>query len=136
MLLHTTFAWLAVLPCAWAGVTTDAGQAANQTFDYIIIGGGTAGLALAGRLSEEPDVSVLVLEAGPDNRTSPLESVVDFPIAMGSALDWSYETVDLKTIHGCARLRVFQRERTLRVYIEVKHSAGVHLSTVGHGREG
>ena len=102
MFLRKAFVWLAVLPYAWAGVTTDVGQAANQTFDYIIIGGGTAGLALAGRLSEESDVNVLVLEAGPDNRTSPLESVVDFPIAIGSALDWHYETVDSKIISGCA----------------------------------
>ncbi|KZV75304.1 GMC oxidoreductase [Peniophora sp. CONT] len=91
---------LAALPCTSAGVTIDALLAANKTFDYIIVGGGTAGLALAGRLSEDVDISVLVLEAGPDNRTSPLESVVDFPIASGSALDWQYQTVDSKTISG------------------------------------
>ncbi|KAF9073598.1 GMC oxidoreductase [Rhodocollybia butyracea] len=37
---------------------------ANRTFDYIIIGGGTAGLTLASRLSENPAWSILVLEAG------------------------------------------------------------------------
>ena len=36
-------------------------------FDYVIIGGGTAGLVLAGRLSEDPNISVAVLEAGPEN---------------------------------------------------------------------
>lgn len=104
MLLHAATLWLAVLPHAWAGVTMDASLAANQTFDYIIVGGGTAGLTVAGRLSENGNVSVLVLEAGPDNRTSPLESVVDFPVASGSALDWQYETVDSKVISGCVRL--------------------------------
>lgn len=36
----------------------------SQTFDYVIIGGGTAGLVLAARLSEDPGVHVAVLEAG------------------------------------------------------------------------
>ena len=37
-----------------------------KTFDYLIIGGGLAGLAVATRLSEDPSVSVGVLEAGGD----------------------------------------------------------------------
>lgn len=44
------------------------GDFASKTFDFVVIGGGTAGLALAARLSEDPDVTVGVLEAG-DNRT-------------------------------------------------------------------
>lgn len=40
------------------------GVPGNQSFDYVIVGGGTAGLALANRLSERPFVSVAVIEAG------------------------------------------------------------------------
>lgn len=36
----------------------------QQTFDYVVVGGGSAGCVLAGRLSEDPAVSVVVLEAG------------------------------------------------------------------------
>ncbi|KXL45611.1 MAG: hypothetical protein FE78DRAFT_539584, partial [Acidomyces sp. 'richmondensis'] len=37
-----------------------------QDYDYIVVGGGTAGLCVAARLTENPDVKVGVLEAGAD----------------------------------------------------------------------
>ena len=37
---------------------------ANATFDYVVVGGGTAGLTIATRLAEDPSVSVAVIEAG------------------------------------------------------------------------
>lgn len=45
---------------------------ATNTFDYVIVGGGTAGLTLADRLSEDKQLSVLVLEAGDDHTKDPL----------------------------------------------------------------
>ena len=40
------------------------GLPGDQTFDYVVVGGGTAGLAIASRLSEDPSKSVAVIEAG------------------------------------------------------------------------
>ena len=40
------------------------GSPGNQTFDYVVVGGGTAGLAIASRLAEDESKSVAVIEAG------------------------------------------------------------------------
>ena len=47
------------------------GQFASKRYDYVIVGGGTAGLVLAARLTENPDVSVGVIEAGQNRLADP-----------------------------------------------------------------
>ena len=51
---------------AASGVVTDATLAANQTFDYIVVGAGPGGGTVATRLSEDPHIEVLLIEAGPE----------------------------------------------------------------------
>jgi len=43
--------------------------AQNASYDYVIAGAGTAGLLLATVLTENPDINVMVIEAGGDGRT-------------------------------------------------------------------
>ncbi|KAF9540498.1 alcohol oxidase [Agrocybe pediades] len=75
--------------------STNIENVVGKLFDYIIIGGGTAGLTLATRLSENPSVSVLVLEAGDANlNDAEILTPAAFGIHFGrSQYDWNYSTV-------------------------------------------
>ncbi len=57
--------------------------------DYVIVGAGSAGCALAGRLSENDDVSVLLLEAGEDDRRPELRIPALFTSLFRSTVDWN-----------------------------------------------
>lgn len=64
-----------------------------QTFDIVVVGGGTSGCVLAARLSEDPSVRVLLLEAGGDERRADVESPATWESLLHSDADWDYETV-------------------------------------------
>ncbi len=56
--------------------------------DYVIVGAGSAGCVLAARLSEDPDTSVLVLEAGGPDAATEIRIPAMFPATFKSSLDW------------------------------------------------
>ncbi len=64
------------------------------SFDFIIAGGGTAGIALATRLSEIAHQSVLVLEAGLDHSGDPRVKIPAFYSTLfGTDADWGFRSV-------------------------------------------
>ena len=62
-----------------------------STFDYVVVGGGSAGCVVAARLSEDPDVTVCLLEAGPSDVDDPkILRLTDWMFLLESGYDWDY----------------------------------------------
>jgi choline dehydrogenase len=69
-------------------------------YDYIIVGAGSAGCVLASRLTEDPDVRVLLLEAGgPDDRQE-IRVPAAFAQLFRTPYDWAYETEPEARLNG------------------------------------
>jgi choline dehydrogenase-like flavoprotein len=60
--------------------------------DYVIVGAGSAGCALAARLTEDRDVHVTVLEAGGPDTAEAISIPPAWPTLWGTEVDWAYET--------------------------------------------
>jgi choline dehydrogenase len=65
---------------------------AGGSYDYVIVGAGSAGCVLANRLSEDPSVRVLLLEAGGKDRSLKIKIPAAFPEQFHSKLDWDFAT--------------------------------------------
>ncbi|KAJ7346360.1 aryl-alcohol oxidase [Mycena albidolilacea] len=77
-------------------------NALNLTFDFIVVGGGTAGNVVANRLSENPNHKILVLEAGGSN-TGVLDIIVPSfcrEATPNTAQDWNYTTTPQVGLNG------------------------------------
>ena len=76
-------------------VTNEPEAFVDNSFDYLIIGGGTAGLAVAARLSENPNITVGVLEAGAARLNDPsILTPAAYPTLVGREdYDWLFKTV-------------------------------------------
>jgi choline dehydrogenase len=79
--------------------------------DYIVVGAGSAGCVLAARLTEDPDVSVTLIEAGPPDTADNIHIPAQFGSLFRTQNDWDYATVHEPQ---CDRRRIYlPRGKTL-----------------------
>ena len=86
-------------------------MSADLAADYIVVGAGSAGAALAARLSEDPQVSVLLLEAGGPDAAMELHVPAAFSKLFRGGYDWNYDTVPQPELEG--RTIFWPRGKTL-----------------------
>jgi choline dehydrogenase len=70
------------------------GRSFAASYDYIVVGAGSAGCTVAARLSENPACRVLLIEAGSADVSRPsLQNPVLWPSTFGTDVDWAYRTI-------------------------------------------
>ncbi|KAH7337866.1 alcohol oxidase [Rhizoctonia solani] len=112
------------------GAPNDGADFASKSFDYVIIGGGTAGLAIAARLSETPHTTVGVIESGeylPDDSLINTPASV-FSIPRNAKYDWLFKStpqvnannrvfdlIRAKILGGCSAINVMVFDRGSKI---------------------
>ncbi|MDD9350167.1 GMC family oxidoreductase N-terminal domain-containing protein, partial [Mumia sp.] len=70
------------------------------SYDYVVVGAGSAGAVVAARLTEDPSVTVLLLEAGPPADADEIRIPAAFSTLFKTRWDWNYTTTAQKQLHG------------------------------------
>ncbi|TFK37740.1 aryl-alcohol oxidase-like protein [Crucibulum laeve] len=103
--LHQVSLLCALFGTSFGLLLTDPSQVQNTTYDFIVVGAGTAGNVIAARLTENPSTRVLVIEAGGSN-TGPNSQNIQVPLFAPQAslpntrFDWNYTTIPQKALNN------------------------------------
>ena len=72
----------------------------HDSYDYVIVGAGSAGAVIASRLTEDPSLSVLLLEAGAEPTADEIGIPAAFSTLFKTKWDWHYNTVEQKQLES------------------------------------
>ena len=92
-------AYLALRVLTWSPRDLPYPPIVDTEYDYIVVGAGTAGCVLASRLSENPNVTVLLIEAGGPDTKQEIHVPLAFAQLQLTDIDWQYKTVPQR--HCC-----------------------------------
>ena len=87
-------------PGAAVAAARPGAKMAADGWDYVIIGAGAAGCTLAHRLSEAPEVRVLLIEAGGEVHDPAVDSPPAWPTLQGGPFDWGYRSTPQAGLGG------------------------------------
>src|ERR1700694_5123487 len=76
------------------------GSKLRPTYDFIVCGSGSSGSVVARRLAENPDVSVLLLEAGGQDDVPEVMRAEQWPLNLGSERDWNFTSQPSPHVNG------------------------------------
>jgi len=83
-----------------AAARRDTGRVPARSYDFIVCGAGAAGSVGSGRLAENPQVRVLLIEAGGTDEVPEVTSPAQWPANLGSARDWAFEAEPNPHLNG------------------------------------